>query len=95
MKKCRHCVTGLFWACDSDYCYQERQGLVEEAQFQTEQHGHVLTSFAKEKGRPIWRAECLGCGQEAIIRLDPAPNEPDVYGEALVTDCPERAQVPN
>jgi hypothetical protein len=95
MRKCRHCVTGLFWACASDYCYQERQGLIEEAEYRAEQHGHVLTSFAKDKGHPVWRARCSSCGLEAIIRLDPAPNEPDVYGEALTTDCPEPVEIPD
>ena len=88
MKRCRNCVTGLFWACGADYCYGERQGLIEEAQWQAEQRGHTLSAFAKDRGVPQWRARCTHCGREAVIRLDPAPDQADVYGEAVRTDCP-------
>jgi hypothetical protein len=93
MRKCKNCTTGLFWACASDYCYQERQGLVEEAQDRAEMHGHVLAPFVKERKQPVWRARCVGCGLEAVIRLDPSLGEPDVYGPALVMECPKRDQV--
>ena len=87
MRRCRDCVTGLLWACGADYCYQERQGLIEEARWQAEQRGHKLATFVKDRDVPQWRARCTGCGQEAVIRLDPAPGQADVYGSAVRTDC--------
>jgi len=88
MRKCKNCVTGLFFACGSDYCFQERQGLVEEATFRAEQRGHTLSEFTKDRAFPVWRARCLHCNREAIYQLDPEPGESDVHGEALITDCP-------
>ena len=88
MKRCKHCTVGLFWACGADYCYQERQGLIEEAQQRAAQRGHTLTAFAKDKGLPLWRARCGDCGHEAVIRLDPAPHQADVDGLAVHAACP-------
>jgi hypothetical protein len=89
MKKCKNCVVGLFGACGIDYCYSEREGLIEEAQRFAEQRGHSLAEFVKVQDYPIWQARCVRCGQLAAINLDPASNEPDVYGEAASVTCPE------
>jgi hypothetical protein len=88
MKKCKNCVVALFGACGIDYCYAEREGLIEEAQRSAEQHGHSLGEFVKVPDHPIWQARCVRCGQLVAINLDPAPNEPDVYGEAASVACP-------
>lgn len=89
MKKCKNCVVGLFGACGIDYCYAEREGLIEEAQRSAEGRGHSLAEFVKVPDDPIWQAWCVRCGQLVAINLDPAPNEPDVYGEAASVTCPE------
>jgi hypothetical protein len=88
MKKCKNCVVGLFGVCGIDYCHAEREGLIEEAQRSAEERGHSLAEFVKVQDYPIWQARCVRCGQLAAINLDPAPNEPDVYGEAALVTCP-------
>ena len=87
-KRCKGCTVGMFGACSLDYCYGERQGLIEEAQRFAQERGHVLSEFVKVKGYPVWQAQCARCGASAAIRLDPEPNEPEVYGHALSADCP-------
>jgi len=89
MSKCKDCVVGLFGVCGVDYCRQEREVLTEEAQQTAEQCGHTLTEFVKIKDYPIWEARCVRCERLAAINLDPPPNEPDIYGEALAVNCPE------
>jgi predicted molibdopterin-dependent oxidoreductase YjgC len=88
-KRCKDCVVGLLGACGLDYCRQEREALIEEALLSAEARGHALSEFVKVQDHPIWEARCVHCGQLAAVCLDPAPNEPDVYGEALTTDCPK------
>jgi hypothetical protein len=88
MRRCKDCVVGLFGACRPDYCYGERQGLIEEAAHLAAQGGHVLGSFDKVAGHPVWRAHCVHCGQSAAIALDAGPGELRVYGEATATRCP-------
>ncbi|NIV30725.1 MAG: hypothetical protein GWN58_14865 [Anaerolineae bacterium] len=88
MKRCKNCVVGLFGACGIDYCRSEREGLIEQAQRSAEGRGHSLAEFVKVPDYPIWQARCVRCGQLAAINLDPAPNEPDVYGEAASVRCP-------
>jgi hypothetical protein len=87
MKRCKDCVVGLFGACAPDYCRQERQGLIENAQWFAEQRGHVLSEFIKTSGQPVWQAQCVTCGLVVSVCLDPAPGEPDVHGEGLEIDC--------
>jgi hypothetical protein len=89
MTRCKDCVVNLFGVCNPDYCYQERQGLVERAEDLAGQQGHTLTQFVKAKGLPIWHATCTRCGLRASICLDPQPGETDVYGAALTTPCSE------
>ena len=89
MSKCKDCVVGLLGVCGIDYCRQEREVLIEEAQQAAEQRGHSLTEFVKVKDHPIWEARCVRCGQLAAIHLDPVPNEADITGEALAGHCPE------
>jgi len=93
MGKCKDCLVGLFGACSGDYCRVERGILIEQAQHLAGQHGHVLGEFVKVKNRPIWEARCVQCGQGVAVTLDPAPGEPDVYGDALTTPCPEAEAV--
>jgi hypothetical protein len=88
MRTCRGCVAGLFGVCGTDYCAPEREGLIEEAVRRSEQRGHTLTPFRQVKGRPVWDAECTRCGLSATICLNPAPGEPDIYGDAITQDCP-------
>ena len=87
--RCKDCVVGLFGACGIDHCRQEREALIEQARRLAEQHGHTLAEFVKVKSYAIWQARCVRCGQSAAINLNPSPNEPDVYGEAVTTNCPE------
>jgi len=91
MGQCKDCVVGLFGACRPDYCYGERQGLIEEAEYLATRGGHALGPFDKVKGHPIWRARCVQCGRSAAIALDPAQDEPQVYGDATTTRCPRPA----
>jgi hypothetical protein len=87
MRRCKGCVVGAFGACGADYCYGERQGLIEEAEYLATREGHVLGSFEKVEGQPIWRARCVQCGRRAAIALDPARGETQVYGEATTDPC--------
>jgi hypothetical protein len=89
MIKCKNCVVGLLGVCSEDYCRQEREVLIEQAQQAAEQGGHTLTEFIKVKDYAIWQARCVGCNWLAAINLNPPPNEADVYGEAVTTACPE------
>jgi hypothetical protein len=89
MRRCKDCAVGLLGACGIDYCRQEREALIEEALLSAEARGHAFSAFVKVKGQPIWEVRCVHCGRLAAVCLDPAPNEPDVYGEALTTDCPQ------
>ena len=91
MKRCKNCVVGVFGACGHDYCYGERAGLIEEAEYLATRGGHALGPFDKVRDHPIWRARCLRCGRSAAIALDPAPGELQVYGDATTTLCPHSA----
>lgn len=88
MQKCKNCVVKLFGVCN-DYCRPEREALIEEALRSAEQRGHVLAEFVKVKDYPIWEARCVRCGQLVAVNLDPPPNQPDVYGEAVTLNCTE------
>lgn len=85
--RCKHCVVGLFGACAGEYCAAERAGLVEQAQLAAQEHGHELGEFVQLKCRPDWEARCTRCGKVVGIRLDPAPGEADLYGEAVREGC--------
>ena len=87
MKRCKGCVAGVFGACGDDYCYGERQGLIEEAKYLATRKGHTLGTFDKVKWQPIWLARCVHCGRSAAIALDTAPDESQVYGDATTTPC--------
>jgi hypothetical protein len=86
-KRCKNCVAGLFGACGDDYCRTERQGLIEDARWTAEGRGHALEGFVKQKHVPVWTARCGRCGRSVTVRLDPAPGEPDLEGEALEVEC--------
>ncbi len=87
MSLCRDCAVGLLGACNGDYCRAEREPLLEEAQLLAEQHAHVLTDWAKQKGVPVWQACGQRCGRGATINLDPAPGEFALEGNAITQDC--------
>jgi hypothetical protein len=89
MIRCKECAVGLLGACSLDYCQTEREALIEQARQASEAYGHVLTGFAKVKDYPIWQATCELCGQMAAINLDPPAGQPDVYGEAVASACPD------
>jgi hypothetical protein len=89
MIKCKECAVGLLGACSLDYCRAEREALIEQARHAAEARGHTLTPFAKVDDHPIWQARCGLCGQMAAINLSPPTGEPDVYGEAVASVCPE------
>ena len=86
MRRCKRCVVGLFGACSADYCFAERQGLIEEAERLAA--SHALGPFVKVRGSPVWASSCARCGRTATIALDPAPRAPEVYGEAVDAPCP-------
>ncbi len=86
--KCKDCVAWLLGGCGTaEYCRPERECLIEEARQLAEGGGHALAEFVHMKGRPVWQAECTRCGQLVGINLDPAPDEPCVYGEVLTAAC--------
>jgi len=95
MRKCKNCVVWLLGVCGMDYCRQEREVLIEQAQRFADQRGHTLTEFVKVKGYAIWQARCVRCDWPAAINLDPPPNEPDIYGKAVTTNCPEMDSEPS
>jgi hypothetical protein len=77
------------------YCSQERDVLIEETQEKAEQYGHTLGTFdTKAKGEATWEAHCINCGQLAGIRLNPQPDAPAMYGEAVSTPCPQAEAEP-
>lgn len=88
MSRCKQCAVGLLGACSLDYCQPEREVLIEQARQAAEARAHTLADFEKAKDIPVWQATCTRCGQEAVINLDPATGEPDVYGAAVANDCP-------
>lgn len=90
MKKvCRDCVVWLLSGCRTDFCWPEREPLMQKARQSAEQGGHTLTEFVKLKGHPIWQAQCARCGRLAAINLDPSPNEACIYGEVFTVNCRE------
>ena len=89
MIRCKECAVGLLGACRLDYCQAEREALIEQAQQAAEAYGHPLTEFTKVKDYPIWQATCSLCGQTVAINLDPPAGEPDIYGTAVASACPE------
>lgn len=90
MINCKNCVVGLFGVCHNmEFCHVERGILVEQAQQAAEQRGHTLAEFVKVKDYAIWQARCIRCDWLVAINLNPPPNEPDVYGEAVTITCPE------
>ena len=92
MARCKGCSVGLLGACGVDYCRQEREAMVEQAERLARQYGHALTSFSKVKRYPIWQARCVHCGQRVSLNLDPKPNEPDISGPVVEAECPALAR---
>ena len=95
MRRCRGCVVGLFGACGIDYCFAERQGLIEEAEQLAAEGAHALGPFVKVRGKPLWTSSCARCGRAATITLDPAPGAPEVYGDAVRAPCPVASSSPH
>jgi len=89
MATCKDCVAQLLGACNGDYCYTERVGLVEQAERLATERGHTLSPFQQVRGSPLWVAHCEACGREIAYTLDPEPGTLAIYGEALDEDCPE------
>jgi hypothetical protein len=88
---CKNCVVGLLGSCAGDYCAPEREPLLAQARRAAEAHGHHLGAFVKVEDVPVWKAQCTGCGREAVVTLDPQPGERAVSVDALLADCPARA----
>ena len=90
MPVCKDCVVGLFVTChNEEYCRQEKDALIEQAQEAAESEGHSLAKFTKRRQVAIWHARCVQCGQVATVCLSPSPGEPDVRGEAVSGVCTE------
>jgi hypothetical protein len=50
MPVCKDCVVGLFHAChNEEYCRQEKNALIEQAQEAAENEGHSLAKFTKRR----------------------------------------------
>lgn len=81
------CVIEIFGHCRGEYCYPERQGLIERAQREARRLGHSLSPFEKVRNYAVWRAECERCGLEAAITLSAEAGEPEIYGDALGEAC--------
>ncbi|HDQ73349.1 MAG TPA: hypothetical protein ENN19_14840 [Chloroflexi bacterium] len=93
--KCKNCVAGLFGVCyERDYCQTEQSALVELARRMAGERGHQLGEFVKQEGLSVWRSACSLCGQPVYVDVNPAPDEPDLYGDVLVTDCPQGEPTP-
>ncbi|GEM_PF-2344740 len=90
MGRCRDCVVGLFGACgrNADYCRLERETLMDQARSVAGRQGHTLGEFVQVQGYSVWQAQCLECGQSALIDIEPATDSPAVYGEATANRCP-------
>ena len=95
MGKCKDCVVGLFGSCgrNADYCRLERETLMEEARLLAKEHGHVLGEFVQVKELSIWQAHCAQCDQLAFIDIDPAVDNPPIYGEATTVRCPAAEEI--
>ncbi|MCS7261199.1 MAG: hypothetical protein NZ765_10525 [Anaerolineae bacterium] len=91
MGLCKECVAFHLGACrDLSYCLQERKALMEEAYQRIQTHGHAkLSPFTRwREGYSIFEAHCLACGMAVRIDVNPGVGEPDIFGEALLMDCP-------
>ncbi len=87
MRRCKGCVNRQLGPCQ-DYCYDERQGLIEWAQARSATLGHELGSFMQIPGYAVWVAHCIHCGRSAMVRLDPVEGKDAVDSEATQIPCP-------
>lgn len=58
-----------------------------EARAASERRGHEMGRFRR---RDFWGtpyAACGSCGMEVDVVPNPAPNETNVFGEAVAVDC--------
>ena len=86
MRRCKDCGTKHMGPC-RDYCYDERQGLIEWAQAHSAELGHELGPFVQIRGYAVWIAHCIHCGRSVMVRLDPDVGEKVVESEALQVQC--------
>jgi hypothetical protein len=86
VRRCRDCGTRHLGPCQ-DYCYDERQGLIEWVQEHCAALGHELGPFKQIPGYAVWAARCTLCGRLATVRLDPDEGEQAVESEAFKIIC--------
>jgi hypothetical protein len=87
MRRCRDCVAKHLGSC-RDYCYDERQGLIEWAQVQCAELDHELDPFTQIPGYAAWVAHCIHCGRSVTVCLDALEGKEAVDGEAMRIPCP-------
>jgi hypothetical protein len=90
MGTCTECIAWQFGACrDKSYCLAERESLIEQAVARAAEHGHAPGEFSRRReGYSVFQAHCTRCSRVVAVDVNPAPGEPDVFGEALTVDCP-------
>jgi len=86
MRKCRGCTITFLGRC-RDFCRDERDGLEELARERASELGHSLGEFTHVEGYAEWTASCTRCGRQVSVRLDPAPGQKAVEGDAVSTKC--------
>jgi hypothetical protein len=86
MRRCKDCVARQLGTCQ-DYCYDERQGLIERAQVRCAELGHELGPFAQIPGYAAWVAHCMHCGRSVTVYLDAVPGDESRDSEALRISC--------
>ena len=87
MKRCQDCVIRHLGPC-RDYCYDERQGLIERAQVHCAELGHELKPFAQIPGYAAWVAHCMHCGRSVTVCLDAVEGNESLDSEAMRIPCP-------
>lgn len=52
--------------------------------------GHDMSRLSKTRlwaNRPVWSAQCVKCHAFLSINTNPAPNEIDISGDSVATNC--------
>jgi hypothetical protein len=86
MRRCKDCVARQLGTCQ-DYCYDERQGLIERAQVRGAELGHELGPFAQIPGYAAWVAHCMHCGRSVTVCMDAVEGNESLDSEAMWISC--------
>ncbi len=66
---------------------RSKKALQQEALESCTHRGHQMTPFVKGSNKRISFALCRDCGKGVYVDTQPMPNEIEVHGEAVATNC--------